>query len=130
MSGFAYTLDECPESFIASGDLSHCLNRVVNQLPVDHICGLAAGDDGIGVLLNAPRDTETASVVIKGTTMVRVGAAVTAGDFLTAAASGWAITAAVTAGHQAYFGRARTTAASGMLSAVFLERGYLPNSIA
>lgn len=126
-----FSLDEKTESFVASGDLSSCLGRVVMLLSTNFAVGIdTSGNNGYGVLLNAPRDKESASVVIEGITMVRVGAAVTAGNALTSAASGWAIPAAVTAGKQRAFATAFTTAASGMLAAAKLERFYLPNSIA
>lgn len=126
-----FTVDEKTESFIASGDLSNCLGRIVQLLPnADLIVGLGAANLGYGVLLNAPKDKEEAAVVIEGVTMVRVGAAVQAGDRLTTAASGWGITAAVTAGKQSVIGTALTGAASGMLAPTKLERFYLPNSIA
>jgi len=126
-----FTIYEKTESFVASGDLSLCLGRVAQlHAGSQFICELATAGENFGVLLNAPKDTEHASVVIGGITMVRVGAAVLANDYLTSAASGWAITATVAASHQKYFGRALTNAASGMLAAVLIERGYLPNSIA
>lgn len=126
-----FTVCEKTESFIASGDLSLCLGRVAQlHSGVNFVCELAGAGQNFGVLLTAPKDKEHASVVIAGVTMVRVGAAVNADDYLTSAASGWAITATVAAAHQKYFGRALTNAASGMLAAVLVERGYLPNSIA
>lgn len=125
-----FSLDEKTESFVASGDLSACLGRVVSLLATNFKVGLAAINTGYGVLLNAPKDGEHASVVIEGITMVRVGAAVTAADPLTNAGSGWALTAAVTTGKQKVFGTALTSAASGMVAAVKMERFYLPNSIA
>lgn len=126
-----FTVDEKTESFIASGDLSLCLGRVVQLITnADFKVGLSGANLGYGVLLNAPKDGEEAAVVIEGITMVRVGAAVQAGNQLTSAASGWAIAAAVTAGKQSVFGTALTGAASGMLAPVKVERFYLPNSIA
>lgn len=127
-----YALDEKMESFIASGDLSLCLGRVVQAhgSGANFIVELAIADGGFGVLANAPKDKEAASVVTDGITMVRVGAAVNVDDALTSAASGWAVTATVGAAKQRAFGTARTNAASGMLAAVKLEKFYLPNSVA
>lgn len=127
-----YTLDERTESFIASGDLSQMLGRVVQAhgSGANFIVEAALANTGFGVLANAPRDKEEASVVTDGITMVRVGAAVNVDDPLTSAASGWAVTALVSAAHQRCFGTARTNAASGMLAAVRLEKFYLPNSVA
>lgn len=127
-----YALDEKTESFIASGDLSGMLGRVVQAhgSGSNFIVEGATAGFGFGVLANAPKDKEEASVVTEGITMVRVGAAVNVDDPLTSAASGWAITATVAAAHQRCFGTARTNAASGMLVAVKLEKFYLPNSVA
>lgn len=126
-----FTLNEQTESFVASGDLSGCINRVVSLLAVNFKVGLGVANTGYGVLLNQPKDTEHAAVVIEGITMVKVGSGgVVANDDLSNAGSGWATKAAVTAGLQHVFAKALTTAASGMLSAVKLERFYLPNSVA
>lgn len=117
------------EAFVASGDLSGCLNRIVAQLAVDFKVGLATAGASVGVLLNAPKDGEFASVATDGVTMVRVGAAVTAGDYITAAASGWGITATGPfAARTDILGRARTGAASGMLAAVDLDGFAFANS--
>lgn len=119
-----------PEAFVASGDLSGLLNRIVDQLTTDFKVGVATAGTGIGVLLNAPKDGEFASVATDGITMVRVGATVTAGDYLTSAASGWAVAAVSSFGVASgtvvqpvsIIGRARTGAASGMLAAVALDQ--------
>lgn len=117
------------EAFVASGDLSGMLNRVVKFVG-DLTVGAGTAGAGFGVLQNAPKAGEHAAVATDGVTMVRVGAAVTAGDFLTSAASGWAITATSTiqVGSGSYLyqveilGKAETGAASGMLAAVNLKQ--------
>lgn len=125
----SYSNNSKAEAFVASGDLSACLNRVVMQLTTDFKVGLATAGGVVGVLLNAPKDGETASVATDGITMVRVGAAVTANDYLTAAASGWAITATGPfAARTDILGKARTGAASGMLAAVDLSNFAFANS--
>lgn len=125
-----YTLDEKPEAFVAIDDLRLCLNRVVQISSGNFNVVLAGANVGVGVLANAPNVGEQASVITEGITMVRVGAAVLHGAKLSNATSGWAVTAAVTAGLQHVFGVARCDAASGMLCAVKLKEFYLPNSIA
>lgn len=116
------------EAFVASGDLSTCLNRIVAQLPVDFVVGLAVAGAGVGVLQNAPKNGESASVATDGIVMVRVGAAVTAGQYLTSAASGWGV--GVTSGSAGdILGKARTGAASGMLAAVDMSNFYRANSV-
>lgn len=115
----SFSNDGKPEAFVASGDLSSCLNRVVMELTTDFKVGLATAGKGVGVLANAPKDGEFASVATDGVVMVRVGDTVTANDYLTAATSGWAVK--VTSGANAdVIGKARTGAASGMLAAVKL----------
>lgn len=129
MSGYAFTIDECPDSFVASGDFSLCLGRIVDLIAgTDLTVGLATANQGYGVLLNAPKNGDAASVVVSGITMVRVGAAVAAGDDITSAASGWGVKA--TAGTSArIIGRAFTAAASGMLSAVEIKQYYHVDSV-
>lgn len=126
-----YTNDEKILSFVSSGDLRSCINRVVSLLAVNFIVGLGTANTGYGVLQNQPNNGEHASVVVGGITMVHVGSGgVVAGDLLSNAGSGWATKAAVTAGLQHVFATAFTTAASGMLASVNVERFYLPNSVA
>ena len=120
-----FTIDEKTESFVASGDLSACLGRVVQpHIGANFVVELATADKGFGVLANAPKDTEHASVVTEGITMVRVGAAVSAGDRLCSTTSGWAITATQAAAHFV-FALARTNAASGMLAAAEVIDGFV-----
>lgn len=119
-----------PEAFVASGDLSACLNRIVDQLSTDFKCDIATAGRGIGVLLNAPKAGEFASVATDGIVMVRVGIAVVAGDYITSAGSGWGVAAVASFGvasgsviqNVSIIGKARTGAASGMLAAVALDQ--------
>lgn len=116
------------ESFVATGDLSGCLNRIVDLIATDFKVGLALVNGGSGVLANAPKAGEHAAVYTDGVVMVRVGASITSGVFVTSAASGWAV--AVTSGAgQNVIGRTETGAASGMLAAVKLGQFYRPNSV-
>lgn len=126
-----YTEDAKIMSFVASGDLSSCLNRVVSLLAVNFKVGLGTANTGFGILNNAPKAGEHASVVYQGVTFGHVGSGgVTAGDLLSNAGSGWLTKAAVTAGLQHVCATAITTAASGMLASVLVERFYFPNSVA
>lgn len=130
-----FTVAEQIDSFVASGDLSLCINRVVTVLPnanfkVD-LAGASNALAGYGVLANAPKAGENASVVTGGITMVRVGAAVQANTKATAATSGWAITAVQGAeATKNVIGEFQTSAASGMLAALKVERYVLSNSVA
>jgi hypothetical protein len=116
------------EAFVASGDLSACVNRIVDMIGTDFKIGLAGANGGFGVLANAPKNNEHAAVATDGVVMVRVGAAVTQGDNITSAASGWGVKVTSGAG-QSVIGRAETGAASGMLAAVNLKQFYRPNSV-
>jgi hypothetical protein len=124
-----FSQDAQAEAFVASGDLSACLNRIVTQLSTDFKVGLAGAGAGFGVLQNAPKDGEFASVATDGIVMVRVGAAVSAGDYITSAASGWGVKAVASFGvasgtvvlNAEILGKARTGAASGMLAAVAVD---------
>lgn len=124
----SFSNDAQAEAFVASGDLSACVNRIVTQLATDFKVGLALVNTGFGVLLNAPKDGEFASVATDGVALVRVGATVTAGDYITAAASGWGVK--ITSGNgQEVLGKCRTGAASGMLAAVEVDYFYRANSV-
>jgi hypothetical protein len=123
-----YSQGQKNESFVASGDLSACVNRIVDLLSTDFKVGIATAAGGFGVLANAPKHGEHASVATDGVVMVRVGAAVTNGDDITSATSGWGTKVTSGAG-QRVVGRAETGAASGMLAAVRLGQYYRPNSV-
>lgn len=123
-----FTINEQTESFIASGDLSGCLGRIVDLLATDFKVDIAVANGGFGVLLNAPKAGETAAVVIDGITMLRVGGTTTAGQDLTSATSGWGTVVTSGAGNRV-LGRALTGAASGFLAPVLLKQYYRPNSV-
>lgn len=133
-----YSIDGEVEAFVASGDLSSCLNRIVTMLSTDFKVGLAGAGQGFGVLANEPKNGEHAAVYTDGVVMVRVGGAVSAGDLITSAASGWGAIATNTIQVASgsfienidIIGRARTGAASGMLAAVDLEPFTRPASVA
>lgn len=117
------------ETFQASGDLSAMQHRFVDHVGVG-IIGHALALGGIGVLMNKPQDTEFATVALRGRVRVDAGAAVTAGDWVVSAASGFGETLAfgtINAGSAGQFlqtktvmGRAMTTAASGSVFTIEL----------
>jgi hypothetical protein len=130
-----FTQDEKIDSFVASGDLSLLQNRLVCLLSNANFKVDAAGASNalapFGVLNNAPRAGENASVVTGGITMVRVGAAVQASQKATSATSGWAIAAVQGAeATKNVVGEFITGAASGMLAALKVERFVLTASVA
>lgn len=131
----SYTLDEHIDSFVASGDLSSAQNRLVtflqNSTNKVNLAGASNAAAAIGVLANKPKDGEDASVVTGGITLVRVGAAVQSGQKATSAANGWAIPAVQGAeATKNVIGEFFTSAASGMLAALKVERFVLSNSVA
>jgi hypothetical protein len=122
-----YSNNQRNEAFVASGDLSACVNRIVSQL-ADFKVGLATAGTGFGVLANEPKDKEHASVATDGVVMVRGGAALTAGQYITAATSGWGVVVTSGAGAEVV-GRVEAGCASGMLAAVKLGQFYRANSV-
>ena len=109
------------ETFIASGDMSALQHRFVDHVGVG-VVGHALAEGGMGVLMNKPQDAEHAEVALKGRVRVDAGAAVTAGDWIISAASGFGVTHTLgySTGSAGDFvrgavlmGRAMTSAASG-----------------
>lgn len=122
-----YSLHGKSEAYVASGDLSLCINRIVQQL-ADFKVGLATAGEGFGVLTNEPKDKEHAAVATDGVVLVLGGAALTANQYVTAATSGWAVVVTSGAG-STVIGRVEAGCASGMLAAVRLGQFYRPNSV-
>lgn len=118
------------ETFVASGDMSGLQHRFVDHVGIG-IIGHSLARAGMGVLMNKPQDGEHAQVALKGRVRVDAGLAVTAGDWLVSAASGFAVPQALTdfnigsAGAFAQWrnimGRAMTTAASGSVLTIELD---------
>jgi hypothetical protein len=101
-------------SFAASGDLSGLQWRAVDLIGTAGKMGHSLAAGGFGILQNEPRAGEHGTVAIRGISAARAGAAVSIGDLIASAASGWLIS--VTSGaSQNVLGRAVTAAASGML---------------
>ena len=110
------------ETFVASGDLSAMQHRFVDHVGVG-VIGHALARGGMGVLQNKPQDGEHATVALSGRVRLDAGGAITAGDWVVSAASGFGETLAfgtINAGSAGQFlqtktvmGRAMTTAASG-----------------
>ncbi len=107
-------------SFVASTDMRSHQNHIVDLTATFPKIDLAAAKAAFGVLVNAPNAGEHAAVAIGGVEMVRAGAAVTYGQDLTSAATGWAIQ--VTSGVALRtIGRAIGACASGSLVPVLLN---------
>lgn len=121
------------ESYIASGDLSGLQFRVVDLL-ADQRVGHALANRGFGVLLNKPKSTEHASVMTRGVTKLRAGAAMTVGSLFAVSGSGWVTafagptTSPASGGpvrQDVYLGRARTACASGSLFEADFDPQYI-----
>lgn len=111
------------ESYVAASDLSdrqfHIVDLTASQLEVD----LAANNKGFGVLQNKPRAGEHGTVAFEGITKVTAGAAVSIGDLITSAASGYArAVGSGTAADKQVIGRAVTAAASGSVFSMELDK--------
>ena len=109
------------ESFIASGDHSGLQYHIVEILAA-HEVGAAVAGAGFGVLQNKPQNDEHATVAVEGITKVKAGAAISVGNYITSAGSGWA--SAVTSGGSTkkVVGRALTAAASGSVFSMEIDR--------
>lgn len=110
------------ESFVASGDHSGLQYHIVNIVGA-HTVAAALVRTGYGVLQNKPQAGEHATVAVEGITKVAAGAAVSVGDLITSAGSGWAaVVASGSAGDKQVIGRALTAAASGSVFSMEIDR--------
>ena len=110
-------------TFKAESDLTGDQFKIVELTSTAHGVEVGAANEGFGVLQNHPRDNEAATVALAGITKVIVGAAVVVGDFLTSAATGWAIsTDSGDATSRRVFGRALTAASSGSLATMLIDK--------
>ena len=98
-------------TMVADEDLSSGQYHFV-YVSGDNLCKQrnGKGAPGIGVLNNKPQSGEHATVVVEGLTRVFAGGTITAGNWITASASGTGI--AVSSGEY-IFGKAITGVASG-----------------
>lgn len=110
------------ESFIASGTLETSQFHIVSIVGAFNIAN-ALANGGFGVLQNKPRDTEHATVAVDGATKVAAGAAISVGDLITSAGSGFAaVVASGNAADKGVIGRAITAAASGSVFTMEIDR--------
>lgn len=122
----SYSISPRMESYVALSDLTLLINRIVQQSG-DFSCDVGQAGVGFGVLTNEPKVGEHAAVATDGVVMVRGGAALTAGQYLTSASSGWAVVVTSGAG-QEVIGRCEAGCGSGMLAAIRLGQFYRANS--
>ncbi len=98
--------------------------KIVELNAVAHEVDLTAIHEGYGVVQNEPLIGEAATVIVEGTTKVKCGTGgLAVGQFVTAAATGWAIgTASGDATSRRVFGRALIAAASGGFSTILINK--------
>lgn len=120
----AFSGIQTPITMDAAGDLDLHQFKIVDINAANRVA-LSAADIGFGVVQNHPRSLEAATVVHMGVTKVRAGLAVSVGNFITSAATGFGVAVLSGAAHGAniyVLGRALTGAASGALFTVAIEK--------
>lgn len=111
----------------ANADLSGFKFRVVELLSTNKVA-LAALDQAYGILQNAPRSGEAATVAVGGFSKAIAAVAVTIGQKVKATSGGWCTPVTSGAAHTAFsnlVGRVHTDAASGQLFTVEINRQTL-----
>jgi hypothetical protein len=109
-------------SAVAAGDLSTRQFHIVELTANVNEVALAAAGQGDGVLQNHPNSGEAATVAVDGETRVRAGGAITIGQRITSAATGYASAATSGAAGHRIVGVAKTAAASGSVFTMELMR--------
>ncbi len=110
------------ESFVASGDLSGLQYHIV-EVVGEHIVDAALIRVGFGILQNKPQAGEHAQVGIEGASKCNAGEAVSVGDLITSAGSGWAaVVDSGVAGDKQVIGRALTASNSGSVFTLEIGR--------
>jgi len=125
----SYRGEFCAVTKEAVADLRSHKYKVV-ELDSNGKVGLSALDKGYGILQNVPNSGEAAAVVNWGTTQAIAAVAVSIGDKLKVQSGGWLTPVASGAAHTGTFmlmGRAMTSAVSGSIFTVELERQLLVN---
>ena len=118
------------ETFLAAADNSSSQFHIVELTDADTVNAAVAGGGGFGVLQNKPQSAEAATVRLIGTSKVRAGGTISAGNFFKMGSGGYATaivsgdTTPVTA-----VGRARTAAASGAYFEGFVNPQRVANVV-
>lgn len=124
-----FTQEVITRSYVASGDLSGYQGRVVDQVAAFKI-GHSLAFGGIGILQNGPQSGEHGTVAVRGIAKGRAGIAVTAGDRIASAASGWLVPMTLNSfqvasgsvlANRTCLGRAQTGCASGGVFSIELD---------
>jgi hypothetical protein len=115
------------ETFKAASNFDGTQFRIVELTSNAHEVELGAINQGYGVLQNHPQSGEAATVAVDGVSKVTGGAAVAVKDWITSAASGFALVVASGDAHAAQIqilGRALTAATSGSLFSMEIQKQF------
>lgn len=119
---------EC-ETYKSNTDLSARQFHIVDIGSAAGLCGPSLAGQGYGVLQNKPKADEAATVAVAGHSRVRAGEALSVGQYITSAASGWASAVGSAATTNAkVLGRVVVGAASGSIAVVAIDRTLIINS--
>lgn len=106
----------------ANADFSTRQYHIVELTTTPGQCKLAAANTGYGVLQNHPLSGEACTVVIDGPTRCRAGGAISLGDLVTAANTGYATAVGSAGTNGKIMGRALTAAASGSIFTMDIDK--------
>lgn len=118
----SYSGIQTPITMRAETDLDTRQFHLVDLGTLANDVVLSAAGGFFGVLKNHPRSLEAATVIHEGVTKVRAGNTIGVGDFVTSAATGFAIAVGSGDAPTRAFGRALTGVASGFLFTMAIER--------
>ena len=110
-------------TFKAASDFEGAQFRIVELTSNAHEAELGALNEGYGILQNHPRSGESSTVAVEGVSKVQAGGAVSVLDWITSAASGFAlVTASGDAASRKILGQALTDATSGSLFSMQIDK--------
>ena len=110
------------EAFTAAVDLSTSQFHIVDLDSTALNVTIGAADGGFGILQNKPQSGEHATVAVEGMSKCIAGGAISVGNYITSAASGYATAVASGLSAKKVIGRAVTAAASGSVFTVEIDR--------
>lgn len=108
-------------TFLAASDFSDDQFKLVELTANSDEVELTAAGEGIGVVQNHPESGEAATVTLAGVTKVIVGGAVSVGQRITAAATGFAVVVVSGALPNKSVGKILTGASSGGIATMLLQ---------
>ena len=110
-------------TFKAASNFDGAQFRIVELTSNAHEAELGAANEGYGILQNHPQSGEAATVAVEGVSKAQGGAAISVLDWITSAASGFAIsTDSGDATSRKILGQALTAAVSGSLFSMQIDK--------